>query len=200
MFALKPLAAAALAFALVGTASADVIMVTAIFDPGTLTSRNRNEIAINPVTLGTGDTLDLAIAFGGLPVNLTAGSDVYFGLLTSDVADAVDATSTLSFYSGRNTVASVGPVADRYAYIHLGSYFNYADMVVSPGDFSFVGVNQIIDVLDAPGGPRVYDRAFFYYTTTLTSTVPEPASLALVMASLGLAGVAGRRRNRAAKA
>lgn len=187
--------AAVAVFALAGAANAATSVIDATFDPAALNPFALNTVAIDPVTIGTGDTLDLTIQFVGGPVTIGAGSAIWFGLLTSGGSDSIETSSLLSFTgNSANLPASIGPLLQTNSFVHLGNYFGS----VAVGDYSFTTANQLLDVLDAPVVPRSYDRAFFYYETTITGSagpaVPEPATWAMLISGFGLVGATLRRR------
>lgn len=185
--------------ALAGGANAATITVSATFDPATLAPGTLNDVPIDPVTIGAGDTLDITIDFLGGAVTIGAGSPIWFGLLTG-VGDTLDTVSTISFTGGSaNLVSSFGPLPQTNSAVHVGSFFANPLITTGAGDFSFVTANQLLDVISAPAGPRVYDSAFFFYATTITGggVIPEPATWGLMIAGFGLVGAAIRRRTAA---
>lgn len=185
--------------ALAGAANAATITVSATFDPATLTPFSLNNVAIDPVVIDAGDTLDITIAFLGGPVTIGAGSAIWFGLLASGDSDTLDTSSTISFTGGSaNLLSSFGPLGQINEFVHVGSYFANALITTGGGDFSFTTANQLLDVISAPAGARGYERAFFYYETTATGgVIPEPATWGLMIAGFGLVGAAIRRRTAA---
>lgn len=184
-----------LAFAFGSAASAATITVNTTFNPGPLAPFALNTIAIAPVTIGTGDTLDMTIDFTGGPVTIGGGA-LWFGLLTSG-ADVLQAQSLLTFTgNSANLPGSIGPISQENAAVHVGSYF--FDVANGSGPFSFATARMQTLVLAAPAGPRAYDSAFFYFESTITpGVIPEPASWALMIAGFGLVGASVRRRTAA---
>jgi hypothetical protein len=102
----------------------------------------------------------------------------------------------LSFTGASANLQGFGPLAQSSSFVHVGSFFGNSLIQVGPGDFSFVTARQVITVLGSNLGSRTYDRAFYYYETTVRPppSVPEPGVLALMMGGLSLVGFATRRR------
>lgn len=174
-----------------------VTTISASLNSATLLPNIFNVVAISPVTLGVGDTLDLTINFTGGPAVVGNGSALWIALLTSTgPSGTVNTTSTLSVIGGSaNMVTTAGPLSQANLYVHVGSYFFNSLVQTSAGNMSFTGLNQVLTLdSDDMGVARDYQNAFFYYDVAGSPTVPEPASWALMIAGFGLVGGALRAR------
>jgi hypothetical protein len=190
---------AAALLAIAAPASAADYVVNAVINSNTLLPGFLNSVAIDPISLGVGDTLDLKLTFSGGSLALNGGTPLWTGLLTSGDAAGINVTSTLTIIGGSaNLVTSAGPLMQLNQFSHVGSYFFNGLVQTAPGPISFTGLNQFMTIdSDDIGMPREYGVAFFYYEGAAGPAVPEPASWAMMITGFGLVGaVARRRRNR----
>ena len=173
-----------------------VTTVSAVLNTGTLAPLTLNNVAITPVSLTVGDTLDLTISFSGGPLTLGGGGALWIGLLTGDGSGTINTDSVLSFTGASANISGAGPLNQNNLFVHVGSYFGNTAYQTAAGPITFTSINQVVTLSsDDIGGPRSYDRAFFYYeTAAVGGGVPEPASWAMLIAGFGLTGAAMRRR------
>jgi hypothetical protein len=196
--------ASALLLATSSAAFAAIVTVNHVYDPANLLQSDiTGEALATPVTLGIGDTLDLTLTFTGGSTIFANNEDGFWGLLlTSGDSSELQTTGTLEFLGASANIVS-GPIAlaQNNAFVHLGSYYTSSLYRLDAAQISFTGLRQIITIDgDTLGAPREYDRvALTYFSGDVQSggrAVPEPATLAMVLTSLGMLGAAARRRTR----
>lgn len=174
-----------------------VTTVSAVINTGTLAPNTLNQVAISPVSLTVGDTLDLTLTFSGGPLTIGGGGALWIGLLTNAGPSAtINTDSVLSFTGASANITGFGTLNQNNLFAHVGSYFGNSLYQTSAGDITFTSINQVVTLLsDNIGTPRDYQSAFFYYETSVVGGgVPEPASWAMLISGFGLTGAAMRRR------
>ena len=195
---MKPLFFAVAAVANLAALPASAAVITASLDASAMQINLLNSVAIAPVSLGAGDTLDLTINFTNGPMKVGNGSALWIGLLSNGDAATLNSTATMFVLGGSaNMVGSVNGTQDN-SFAHVGNFFG--GFQTGPGDLSFAGLRQTLTINSSDlQGPRDYDRAFFYFSELPQGgVVPEPASWAMLIAGFGLVGAAARRRRLAA--
>lgn len=194
MFDMKPAIFALAAFASLAALPASAAVVVASLDATAMNLFSLNTVAIDPISLGVGDTLDLTINFTNGPMVVGDGSALWIGLLTNGASGGVTTTATMFVLGGSANMAASFGTTQLNNFVHVGNYFNAGQFQTAPGDMSFAGLRQTM-VFDSDniGSPRLYDRAFFYFEQ-LPAGIPEPQSWAMLIAGFGLVGAAARRR------
>jgi hypothetical protein len=170
-------------------------VITASLDASAMNTGQLNTVAITPVSLGAGDTLDLTINFTNGPMRVGNGSSLWIGLLTNENAATLNSTATTFVLGGSaNMVGSVSGTQDN-SFAHLGNFFG--GFASGAGDLSFAGLRQTLLINSSDlQGTRSYDRALFFFNEGPTGigVVPEPSSWAMLIAGFGLVGAVARRR------
>jgi hypothetical protein len=192
---MKPLLFAVAAVASLAALPASAAVITASLDASAMQSSLLNTVAIDLVSLGAGDTLDLTINFTNGPMKVGNNSALWIGLLTNGDGATLNSTATMFVLGGSaNMVASLNNTQNN-SFAHLGNFFG--GFQTGPGDLSFAGLRQtlLINSSDLQGA-RSYDRAFFFFNEgpTGVGAVPEPSSWAMLIAGFGLVGAVARRR------
>ena len=191
---MKPLLFAVAAVASLAAVPTAAAVITASLDANAMQINLLINVAITPVSLGVGDTLDLTINFTNGPMTVGNGSALWIGLLTNGDGAMLSSTATMFVLGGSaNMFGSLSNTQDN-SFAHVGNFFG--GFQTGPGDLSSAGLCQTLTINSSDlQGPREYDRAFFFFTDlSQGGVVPEPQSSAMLIAGFCLVGAAARRR------
>lgn len=196
---MKPVFFAVAALAGLAAAPASAAVIVANLDAGLMVPLQLNNVSIDVVSLGAGDTLDLTINFTNGPMVVNNGSALWIGLLANDAGGTFNTTATMFILGGSaNMAGSVNGTQDN-SFVHVGNYFSASQFQLAPGSMSFSGLRQTMTINSSDiAGLRQFDRAFFYFENGQVAVVPEPSSWAMLIAGFGLIGAVSRRRRIAA--
>ena len=195
---MKPVFFAVVAFASLAALPASATVVTASLDATAVVPFVLNSVAINPVSLDVGDSLDLTINFTNGPMVVGNGSALWIGLFADSASATLNTTATMFVLGGSaNMVASANSTQNN-SFAHVGNYFPNSAIQTAAGNMSFAGLRQTLTINSSDvAGARRYDRAFFYFEA-LPTAVPEPQSWAMLIVGFGLVGAMSRQRRLAA--
>ena len=151
---------------------------------------------IDPVTLGTNDTLDFTVDFGGHTLTMTSSFFLEALLYTPDYTSNVPFfDATLAFLNADGNVVASYSANNLFCCHWVG-----ADQTISiTHPFTFAGVR--VTGLILGGSTATYTTPVFnifaYSHPFAIGDVPEPASSTMMLAGFGLVGGALRSRRKA---
>ncbi len=157
------------------------------------------------VAIAEGDTFDYTIMFApGQSLTATGLSAVWAYSYTDGAGSDVVGTGTFSFLDASgNAILTSDSFTDTEGSYHFGQYFtstNFAGGLPSP--LTFYGVRYVgtlDDYLTSGVTTRDYNLPAFYLdagNVAISAAVPEPASWAMMLGGLGLAGIVARLRKK----
>ncbi len=148
----------------------------------------------NAFTVSQGDTIDATVRLDGLYTIPT--SQLYTNVLqiftgSTFPSENTGVDGTFTFYNGGSAVASFN-----YFSTTSGSLASYAaNFPPGNGAFTFDSFTNAVHINDLVT-PATLDGGYFFYDL-VSSAAPEPATWAMMLVGLGLAGGALRARARA---
>jgi hypothetical protein len=157
---------------------------------------------VAPVALGLGDTLDLTIDFKGSQSLTLLNASMMWAFAYADLQSRVTGTGQLSLLDSHGVAFLTSTwKTNSEGDFHFGQSFTVADFAGGlPGTLTFSGLRYVgtVEAYEAPGvTSRNYTMPAFYYdANTTVLAVPEPESVALMLAGLAGLAVSLRRKTR----
>lgn len=155
------------------------------------------------VQLAVGDTFDFTINFLGAQSLTLSNPSLLWAYAYSNQSSDVTGTGRLELLDAHGAVSlSSNPKTDTEGVAHFGQNFDGSDFSGGlPASLTFSGMRYVgtVDAYATPGlTVRTHDSASFAFSADahLVSGVPEPESVLLMLAGLGVLALCARRRTR----
>jgi PEP-CTERM motif len=187
------------------SANAATFTASHVYDPAHITVggfflENLGQI----YNLGIGDTIDLTVTFKNNARVTFLGNVVFFPTIFAFDGNGTFLVDTnFSFIGGSsNTISPIIKFRDSVGSLNIGTSYSPNEYKIDSNPVTFSGFRKSITIVGAtPGAPRNFDSiAINIFNGTFTfTTVPEPATWAMLLIGFGGIGATMRARRRSAK-
>ena len=187
------------------SANAATFTASHVYDPAHITVggfflENLSQI----YNLGVGDTIDLTVTFKNNARVTFLGDVVFFPTIFAFDSNGTFLVDTnFSFIGGSsNTISPIIKFREAVGSLNIGTSYSPNEYKTNIDPVTFLGFRKIITIVGAtPGAPQNFDSiAINIFNGSFTfTTVPEPATWAMMLIGFGGIGVTMRARRRSTK-
>ncbi len=154
------------------------------------------------VELEAGDTFEFTISFlQGQQLTIDNLSFIWAFSYADTVSDATGTGSLALLDANGDALLTSNVITGTEGSIHFGQQFSDSDFDNLPDSVTFSGL-RYAGTLEAYSDPVVISRtyaspAFLFTADSFVASVPEPETIAMLIAGLGVVGAVARRRRKA---